>query len=355
MASTGFRVSVGGLSHRPMRTPRWSRGVSRLAPQCAYRVDLDENVVVVAPSRGQPVGVVHFLGGAFAGAAPYAAYGTFIDELADAGFTCIATPYAVTFRHDECALALHAAFGAALERLRSDPTLKWAAPAAAPLHGIGHSNGALMHALIGAMCAPPNASNVLVSFNNRQVVEAVPVPLTPLQAALQPLRSSGSTLEGLARAAAGQVIETARVTGALDADALRALGQLTPAVAQLGSVFDEVGGGASDFVPSPEENRRLLAEAYSVPRTLLVQFQDDGIDQTPEVAEVLRRRQRGGVEEVLLPGNHLTPTGPAMAWEVRGAFGPADALAQAALALSQADLRRMAVRVTRWLKEEGKG
>jgi hypothetical protein len=35
------------------------------------------------------------------------------------------------------------------------------------VHGVGHSNGALLHLLIGATAAPPNASNVLLSFNNK--------------------------------------------------------------------------------------------------------------------------------------------------------------------------------------------
>lgn len=35
------------------------------------------------------------------------------------------------------------------------------------VHGVGHSNGALLHALIGAMFAPANASNALISFNNK--------------------------------------------------------------------------------------------------------------------------------------------------------------------------------------------
>ena len=39
-----------------------------------------------------------------------------------------------------------------------------------PVHGVGHSNGALLHLLIGAALAPPNASNALISFNNKWVL-----------------------------------------------------------------------------------------------------------------------------------------------------------------------------------------
>jgi len=46
---------------------------------------------------------VHFLGGAFAGAAPQLLYNSFVELLADAGYTVVATPYKVTFQHDVCA------------------------------------------------------------------------------------------------------------------------------------------------------------------------------------------------------------------------------------------------------------
>ncbi len=95
------------------------------------------------------------------------------------------------------------------------------------MHGVGHSNGALLHALIGALLAPPNASNALISFNNkcalpgsragciaeavfgnrqlrpwmrmpgvkgcswrpRQVKDAIPLSLGPIQAAVASLRA----------------------------------------------------------------------------------------------------------------------------------------------------------------------
>ena len=58
---------------------------------------------MTAPAFKQPRGLVHFLGGAFAGAAPQLAYQFLIKWIADAGFTVVATQYAVTFRHLDCA------------------------------------------------------------------------------------------------------------------------------------------------------------------------------------------------------------------------------------------------------------
>jgi hypothetical protein len=55
------------------------------------------------PRSARTKGVVHFLGGAFAGAAPQLLYNSFVELLADAGYTVISTPYKVTFQHDKCA------------------------------------------------------------------------------------------------------------------------------------------------------------------------------------------------------------------------------------------------------------
>ena len=41
------------------------------------------------------------------------------------------------------------------------------APEGLPVHGVGHSNGALLHLLIGSLFSPQNASNVIISFNNK--------------------------------------------------------------------------------------------------------------------------------------------------------------------------------------------
>jgi len=320
------------------------------ATQCAQKIDLSRGVIAVAPSRTRPRALVHFLGGAFAGAAPYLFYSSFIDRLADSGYTVVTTPYSVTFQHDICAFDVHAAFNNALQELRDTPKLAWAAPMSAPKHGVGHSNGALMHAMIGSLIASPaNASNVLISFNNRQVSEAVPVPLDPLQAVVQPARGD-DRLENMAKAAVGQVLSTAVDLGAVDIEMRKNIEEILPAATQIGSVFDEVGDGSQDFTPSPEANEQLFENSYNVPKTLLVQFMDDSIDQSVKLEQVLQRRvPPGGVELMKLTGNHLTPVGGSPQIRVPGAFGPAEAIAQAALSLSQADLRRVGQQVVSWL------
>ena len=60
-------------------------------------------------------------------------------------------------------------FEAALAELRADRYQRWAVPQGLPVHGVGHSNGALLHLLIGCQQATPNTSNVIISFNNKYV------------------------------------------------------------------------------------------------------------------------------------------------------------------------------------------
>jgi hypothetical protein len=51
-----------------------------------------------------------------------------------------------------------------------------AVPDNVPTHGLGHSNGSLMHLLIGSFFQAPYNSNVLLSYNNKEVDEAIPIP-----------------------------------------------------------------------------------------------------------------------------------------------------------------------------------
>ena len=58
----------------------------------------------------------------------------------------------------------------------------------------------------------------------------------------------------------------------------------------------QVGDGFVEFEPSPAENRRLVGAQYAVPETLLVKFRDDTIDESEEMAALLRHAQPTGVD-----------------------------------------------------------
>lgn len=48
-----------------------------------------------------------------------------------------------------------------------------------------------------------------------------------------------------------------------------------------------MGDGLTDFRPSPEESRAIIAAGYTCPATLLVQFETDSFDETPEMEQIL--------------------------------------------------------------------
>ena len=56
----------------------------------------------------------------------------------------------------------------------------------------------------------------------------------------------------------------------------------------------QVGDGFVEFQPSPAENRQLVRTQYTVPATLLVAFRDDAIDESAEMAALLRQVQPMG-------------------------------------------------------------
>ncbi|RWR73191.1 hypothetical protein CKAN_00144700 [Cinnamomum micranthum f. kanehirae] len=69
--------------------------------------------------------------------------------------------------------------------------------------------------------------------------------------------------------------------------------------------------GREDFIPKPEETRRLIKSYYGIPRNLLVKFKDDLIDETPTLAQVLSTDS--AISSILdlsirmLPGDHGLP------------------------------------------------
>ena len=111
---------------------------------------------------------VHFLGGAFVGAAPHVTYRYMLEKLASKGYLVVATPYDLSFDHlNTCDLVI-----SRFEKIA--PTLA-RTYGALPVVGIGHSLGALLHLLITSLFPDtPRAANALVSFNNKPVGEAVP-------------------------------------------------------------------------------------------------------------------------------------------------------------------------------------
>ena len=218
---------------------------------------------VVVPRN--PIGIIHFLGGAFVGSAPHITYRLLLEYLAAKGFIVIATSFFNTLDHIASAKQVLLNFDRALLRLEEKSAL---GNAYLPIYGIGHSMGCKLHLLIGSLYPINRAGNILISFNNYAASDAIPL------------------------------------------------------VEQLNSSLN------IEFTPTPKETNQLVETNYNIRRNLLIQFTNDTIDQSTSLREILLQRFPGMVTAQTLQGNHLTPIAQDVSWKPGKEFNPLDAIGQ---------------------------
>lgn len=313
-----------------------------------------------SPSQGPPRALLHFLGGAIVGAAPQVTYRYMLERLANEGFLVVATPYNLSFDHlATCDIVIEK-----FERIAPMLARQYGA---VPVVGVGHSCGALLQLLITSLFPDtPRAANALLSFNNKPVTEAVPffeevfAPLfTTFAATNGTLPSSTEILAvqlELARAVADgelpsdelltrlakdyaigplqnivpkhveipQAVRdaysalTSPATNALTSSGLIPYSDQTIAILQqIPPLIEEVANGARDFNPSPSIVRAAARRSYRARRTLIVQYNDDNLDESDEIEDLLIEAERVtrmkrpminiDVQKVELEGGHATP------------------------------------------------
>ena len=302
--------------------------------------ELEGTWILAPPDGAAPEAVVHFCGGAFVGASPQITYGLFLERLcARARVTIVATPFAIGFEHLRIADDAHLAFERALAALVAEDPASYAD---APTFGVGHSMGSLLHAIVGAryrLDGPGRrVGNALMSFNNKPATDAVPLfaeVLAPGLRAVSPAITAATTNPAslASRSAAEYVFRSPASPFYASAGVVR---ELLPVLDQIEPVFMEVANGASEFVPSPGATRDLVRDHYRVPRTLLVRFDDDSIDETGDAEAAMRVAEEriaasadadandadanddapdsnpraSNVRVVNLPGDHVRPLRP---------------------------------------------
>ncbi|NET58727.1 MAG: DUF1350 domain-containing protein [Symploca sp. SIO2E6] len=238
----------------------------------------------------RPIGIVHFLGGAFIAAAPQVTYRSLLEQLGSQGYAVIATPFLNTLDHAAIARDVLNSFETTLYRLQASNRLR---QQYLPIYGVGHSMGCKLHLLIGSLFSVERAGNILISFNNYPAKRAIPF-----------------------------------------------LDQLN-----INPVFDfDV-----EFTPSPRQTNELIAENYQIRRNLLIRFIDDEIDQTLSLTPVLQQRFPNMVTAQKLPGNHLTPLGQDISWQPGEVFTPFDAVGQWIKQGLSKDLNQLKREIIRWL------
>ncbi len=253
---------------------------------------------VLIPSR--PVGIVHFLGGAFIAAAPQVTYRWLLEQLGRQGYLVVATPFLNTLDHVAIAREVLNRFETTLDRLKATRLLR---KQYLPIYGVGHSMGCKLHLLIGSLFSVERAGNILISFNNYPAKQAIPF------------------------------LEQFNML-----DQLTFLKQLN-----IKPAFDV------EFTPSPQQTNDLIAQQYAIRRNLLIKFINDEIDQTAILSPVLQQRFPNMVVLQRLPGNHLTPLGQDVNWKTGDSFTPFDAIGQWMKQGVYRDLNRLKLEMIRWL------
>ncbi|NJN48735.1 MAG: DUF1350 family protein [Alkalinema sp. RL_2_19] len=253
---------------------------------------------VLMPSR--PIGLIHFLGGAFVAAAPHLTYRRLLEFLGAQGYIIVATPFVNTFNHEEIAENVLWSFNRALQVIHDRHNLS----PALPIYGMGHSMGCKLHLLIGSLFEGVKRSgNVLMSFNNFAAKEAIPFME---QMSAVPFLSQFSTTMPM-----------------------------------------------TEFIPSPAETNQIVAKQYLIRRNLLIKFANDSLDQTLPLASILEDLSPGMITTQRLRGNHLTPLGQDMKLQMGGAFSPIDTVGNLFRQEFFKELAQVEQTIVRWLNPAG--
>jgi len=261
----------------------------------------------------EPKALVHFVGGAFAGASPQLTYRYFLERLASKGFFVVSTPFETNFEHLKIADDIHLKYTQCIKalgtRVEGLQTI-----------GVGHSLGALEQLLLCSRYKNLNADragNVLISFNNKPVTDAIPFYAELIAPAssqfVAPLLQQLETLP-----------QTRMVNSVVDnlreqtPDFIQK--NVFPLIDQLAPIYEDIAQDRIEFSPTPEESKAYVEKRYACTRNLLVQFQNDTIDETPILADTLQKTMSTanasaegslglGLELTVkqLAGDHITP------------------------------------------------
>lgn len=260
---------------------------------------------------GEPVAIVHFLGGAGVAAAPHLTYRWLLERLGDRGYIVVATAIAQgSFDHGSLASQSLERLETVLDSLDRRGWLDAADPL--PVFGLGHSMGCKLHLLIGSLYEVQRGGNILISFNNFSAQRAIPLfeqfaprLISVDRSARQWIDVLGSALGDLADDLTGGRFERDRLIPRIE---------------------DWLPPAEGEFSPSPAETERLIARQYGVARNLVLKFRDDRLDQSLRLGEILADRFPDDFALYRLGGNHLTPLGQVIGGEAAdlgGAIGTA--------------------------------
>ena len=268
-----------------------------------------------------PLGVVHFLGGAFVGAAPHITYRYLLEALCDEGYIIVATPYRLDMDYVRSCDEILTKFDAVAIDLAQQY-------GPVPVIGLGHSCGALLQTLITSLFPDtPRAVNILISYNNKPAAKAIPA----FEEVIVPIceQVMGDNSQSISfRETLGNLRTT--IDQAIDSYSDSPLApnflgkEIFPLIRQSLEILDQVpplmkiiANGKREFEPSPIDTKEVCRRMYRARRTLLVKFENDELDESDEIEKVLNeantimRMKRPMIEMQVdrktMKGTHITP------------------------------------------------
>jgi len=274
-----------------------------------------------SPDYVAPLGVIHFLGGAFVGAAPHITYRYLLEALCDEGYVIVATPYRLDMDYVRSCDSILTKFDAVAIELAEQY-------GPVPVIGLGHSCGALLQTLITSLFPDtPRAVNILISYNNKPASKAIPA----FEEVIVPIceQVMGDNTQSINfRETLGNFRTT--IDQAIDnySDSQLApsfLGkEIVPFIRQSLEILDQfpplmkiIANGKREFEPSPIDTKEVCRRMYRARRTLLIKFANDELDESEGIEKVLNeantimRMKRPMIEMQvdmkILTGTHITP------------------------------------------------
>ena len=285
-------------------------------------------LVLLPPAAVErPTAIIHFVGGTFFGSNPKLWYRSLLESIVrSTSVAIIVTPIPVTLfnnplQHVRLSQKLQKSFKDAWFTVLED---EYGADALKdiPLCGLGHSLGARLLTVMTTLnqnapikidrqrraptaYIPPYKSMCLISFTNYGAKVGIPGVAAIRKQSKKREQYNKSNISGRRSRSRyddpdgdeewAELVEDLQETVSEQANRIQTA--LTPDANDL------------EFVPSPDRLWKAIQQdfRYDVNTTLVVQFDDDPIDQSSQLAQALYTTNSSDVRFARLRGNHLTP------------------------------------------------
>ena len=286
-----------------------------------------EALVLLPPAAVErPTAIVHFVGGTFFGSAPKLWYRKLLEGLVrNTQCAIVVTPIPVTLfqsplQHVDLSRKLQRAFANARRVVLED---EYGDLEGIPICGLGHSLGARLLVVAATLnqnkprqTNPSYKSMVLISFTNYGASEGIPGISALLSQSRKVEQKQVLTEKRRQRMAAQRARQDWWTDDDYEGDVDNDWDEV---LSDLQEIFQEQASRVKialtprskdlEVHPSPEMLWKALKvdKRYCIPETLIIQFDDDLVDQSAKIAQILHENNSSAVKFCRLRGTHLSP------------------------------------------------